>query len=62
MQVGHPTVWPPSAFETYEEFGGIRDTTYFDNCVATNAFDVKSTVGRMNKKVDRRYLCMYVCV
>ena len=47
-------MWPPSTFETYEEFGGIRDSTYFDNCVATNAYDVKSTVARMGKKVDRR--------
>ncbi|KAJ1493252.1 hypothetical protein T484DRAFT_1769078, partial [Baffinella frigidus] len=35
--VGHPTTWP----ETFKEFGGLHVETYFDNIVATNAFDVQ---------------------
>ena len=54
LEVGRPTTWPEAAFETFVEFGGIREGAYFDNCVATNAWLVKSTVGRTNTKVERR--------
>ncbi|EKX34371.1 hypothetical protein GUITHDRAFT_55341, partial [Guillardia theta CCMP2712] len=54
LEVGHPSVWPPSAFQDFKSFGGIRDNTYFDNIVATNAFDVQNALSRLGKKVDRR--------
>mmetsp|Transcript_169 Transcript_169/g.365 ORF Transcript_169/g.365 Transcript_169/m.365 type:complete len:742 (-) Transcript_169:485-2710(-) len=54
LEVGHPSQWPKSTFETYEEYGGIREDAYFDNIVATNAFDVANTLARLAKKVDRR--------
>mmetsp|Transcript_62050 Transcript_62050/g.146302 ORF Transcript_62050/g.146302 Transcript_62050/m.146302 type:complete len:742 (+) Transcript_62050:56-2281(+) len=54
LEVGHPTTWPKSTFETFEEFGGIQDKRYFDNIVATNAFDVTNTLARLGKPVDRR--------
>jgi len=54
LEVGHPTTWPPSAHETYKEFGGIHEDTLFNNVVATNAFDVQKTLARLGKPVDRR--------
>ncbi len=53
LEVGHPTVWPPATFETYEAFGGIGGG-YFDNCVATNAREVKSTLKRLGTPVPPR--------
>ena len=54
LEVGHPTEWPASTFETYEQFGGIVEKSLFDNIVATNAYDVQRTLGRLGKPVDRR--------
>ena len=51
MEVGHPTVWPPATFQTFKEFGGIHEKRYFDNCVATNLWDVRNTLAKMGRKV-----------
>eukprot|EP00802_Teleaulax_amphioxeia_P007277 Tamp_07283.p1 GENE.Tamp_07283~~Tamp_07283.p1 ORF type:complete len:799 (+),score=165.87 Tamp_07283:72-2399(+) len=54
LEVGRPSKWPPSAFETYEQWGGIHPHRFFDNVVATNSFDVQKTVARLGKPIDRR--------
>lgn len=53
MEVGHPTTWPPATFESFEKYGGVRETTYFENCVTTNSWDVQNTIAKMGKKVTR---------
>ncbi len=47
LEVGRPSTWPPSAFETYEQWGGIHSHRLFDNVVATNYYDVQKTVARL---------------
>ena len=47
LEVGRPSKWPPSAFETYEQWGGIHSHRFFDNVVATNYYDVQKTVARL---------------
>uniref|UniRef100_A0A7S0VEH4 Endothelin-converting enzyme 1 n=1 Tax=Hemiselmis tepida TaxID=464990 RepID=A0A7S0VEH4_9CRYP len=54
LEVGHPTAWPPSTFETYGEFGGIKEDSLYGNVVATNAYDVKRTLARLATRVERR--------
>jgi len=54
MEVGHPTVWPPATFQTFEKYGGIHENRYFDNCVTTNLWDVRNTLAKMGGKVDKR--------
>ena len=54
MEVGHPGVWPASTFENFTAYGGIHPGTYFDNCVATNSWDVWRTIAKMGKPVDRK--------
>ena len=50
-QVGHPTVWPAATFETFEAYGGIDGHGYFNNCIATNAWDVNNTIKKTGAKV-----------
>jgi len=54
LEVGHPSAWPPSTFETYEAFGGIHEGSLFNNVVATNAYDVQKTLARLTRRVERR--------
>ena len=54
LEVGHPSVWPAATFESFVKYGGVRNSTYFDNCVATNAWDVARTIAKMGKHVDKR--------
>jgi putative endopeptidase len=54
LEVGRPSKWPPSAFERYEQWGGIHAHRFFDNVVATNSYDVQKTMARLGKPIDRR--------
>jgi putative endopeptidase len=54
LEVGYPTVWPPSTTQDYKEFGGVSEASFFDNRLSTNAYMVKHTLAKMGKKVHRR--------
>ena len=54
LEVGRPGTWPPSTFETYSRWGGIKANAFFDNVVATNSYDVAKTIARLGKPIDRR--------
>jgi hypothetical protein len=44
-------VWPAATFETFEAYGGIDGHGYFNNCIATNAWDVNNTIKKTGAKV-----------
>jgi len=54
LEVGHPSVWPKSTFDTLDEYGGIHEGKFFENNVVTNSREVKVTLARMGKPVDRK--------
>jgi len=46
-------VWPAATYESYAAFGGISSKAYFNNYLATNAYDVNRSIARVGTKVDR---------